>query len=67
MGRVTIDVDDELVAQVMARYRLGTPGEAVEFALQHVLEKPKTTEEVLEMFGAFPDFAVPRDSGPPLR
>lgn len=67
MGRVTIDVDDEQLARVMARYRLGTPGAAVEFALQRVLETPKSTDEILQMFGAFPDFAPPPDSDPRLR
>ena len=64
MGRVTIDVDDELVARVMARYRLRTAGEAAEFALRHVLGQSKSTAEVLEMFGAFPDFEVPSDQRP---
>jgi len=64
MGRVTIDVDEGLVAQVMARYRLRTPGEAVEVALRHVLGQPKSTAEVLEMFGAIPDFEVPNDQRP---
>ena len=64
MGRVTIDVHDELVARVMARYRLPTADEAVEFALRHVLSRPKATDEVLEMFGAYPDYEVPPDVGP---
>ena len=64
MVRVTVHVDDELLARVMARYGLNTASEALEFALRQVLDKPKTTDEVLEMFGAYPDYEMPRDWGP---
>ena len=64
MGRTNIDIDDDLVERVMVRYRLTTKREAVDYALRHLAGQPKTTFEILEMFGAFPDYEVPRDAGP---
>ena len=64
MGRTNIDIDDDLVERVMVRYRLTTKREAVDYALRHLAGQPKTTAGILEMFGAFPDFAVPEDIGP---
>ena len=64
MGRTNIDIDDDLVERVMVRYRLTTKREAVDYALRHLAGQPKTTAEILEMFGAFPDYEVPRDAGP---
>jgi Arc/MetJ family transcription regulator len=64
MGRTNIDIDDDLVERVMVRYGLRTKREAVDYALRQVVGQPKSTPEVLEMFGAFPDFSVPDDVGP---
>ena len=64
MGRTNIDIDDDLVERVMVRYRLTTKREAVDYALRHLAGQPKTTDEILAMFGAFPDYEVPRDTGP---
>ena len=64
MARTNIDIDDALVEIVMVRYHLKTKREAVDYALRHLAGQPKTTAEILEMFGAFPDYEVPRDAGP---
>lgn len=64
MGRTNIDIDDDLVERVMVRYGLTTKREAVDYALRHLVGQPKTTPEIIEMFGAFPDYEVPRDAGP---
>ena len=64
MGRTTIDIDDDLVERVMVRYRLTTKNEAVDYALRYLVGQPRTVGETLEMFGAFPDFDVPRDAVP---
>lgn len=52
MARTSIDLDDELVAAVMARYRLGSKRAAVEFALRQLVQEPLPTEEVLAMKGS---------------
>lgn len=62
MGRTNIDIDDELVERVMVRYQLSTKREAVDHALRHLAGQPMTPEQMLEYFGAFPDFAAPIDA-----
>ncbi|QGK71114.1 type II toxin-antitoxin system VapB family antitoxin [Allosaccharopolyspora coralli] len=47
MTRTNIDIDDELIANVMDRYRLGSKREAVDFALRRVA-RPRLTTEALE-------------------
>ena len=64
MGRTNIDIDDDLVQRVMVRYQLTTKREAVDYALRHLAGQPATIDEVLEMFGAFPDYDAPPDAGP---
>lgn len=64
MGRTNIDIDDDLVQRVMVRYQLTTKREAVDYALRHLAGQPTTIDEVLEMFGAFPDYDTPPDAGP---
>lgn len=52
MARTNIDIDEDLVAAVMARFRLGSKRAAVDFALQQLIREPMTTEEVLAMRGS---------------
>ena len=40
MGRTNIDIDDELVARVMAKYHLRTKKAAVDLALQRLAGAP---------------------------
>lgn len=61
MGRTNIDIDDELIAEIMATYRFKTKREAVDFALRHARRpKPLTVDETLALLdeGGFidPDF-----------
>ncbi|RBM15513.1 antitoxin [Prauserella sp. PE36] len=46
MSRTNIDIDDDLVAEVMRRYGLGTKREAVDFALRKVT--PTITPDDIE-------------------
>lgn len=64
MGRTNIDIDDHLVERVMVRYGLHTKREAVDYALRQVAGRPKSRAEIIEMFGAYPDYEIPRDTGP---
>jgi Arc/MetJ family transcription regulator len=61
MARTNIDIDDELVEIVMARYQLRTKREAVDYALRHLAGQPMTKAEALAMCGSIPDFEVPED------
>jgi Arc/MetJ family transcription regulator len=61
MSRTNIDIDDELVHRVMARYDLSTKREAVDYALRSLVGSPMSTEEILAMAGSIPDFEVPPD------
>jgi Arc/MetJ family transcription regulator len=51
MARTNIDIDDELIARAMARYRLSTKREAVDFALRRLVGNPMTREQALAMEG----------------
>lgn len=64
MGRTNIDIDDELVEAVMARYDLTTKREAVDYALRALIGKPLTMNQIADMFGSMPDFDVPEDLPP---
>nr|WP_306239319.1 type II toxin-antitoxin system VapB family antitoxin [Ornithinimicrobium cryptoxanthini] len=50
--RTNIDLDDELVAAVMARYRLESKRSAVDFALRQLVREPLSLEEILAMRGS---------------
>jgi Arc/MetJ family transcription regulator len=50
--RTNIDIDDDAVAEVMARYRLHTKREAVNFALNRLRRRPATLDEALALRGA---------------
>lgn len=52
MSRTNIDIDDELIARVMQRYRLSTKKAAVDYALRTLVGTPMTRSEALEMEGA---------------
>ncbi|HLE39522.1 MAG TPA: type II toxin-antitoxin system VapB family antitoxin [Acidimicrobiia bacterium] len=51
MARTNIDIDDELIARVMRRYRVNTKREAVELALRRAVGDPLSREELLELRG----------------
>jgi Arc/MetJ family transcription regulator len=52
MTRTNIDIDDELIADVMATYRVTTKREAVDLALRMARRpKPMTREQMLAMEG----------------
>jgi Arc/MetJ family transcription regulator len=51
MGRIDIDIDDDLAAGVMRRYGLTTKEEAVDFALRQVSVAPMSTREMHTMRG----------------
>ncbi|UYM03677.1 type II toxin-antitoxin system VapB family antitoxin [Solicola gregarius] len=51
MTRTNIDLDDDLVDTVMARYRLESKKSAVEFALRQLVIEPMDRHEVLAMQG----------------
>ncbi|WP_199538894.1 type II toxin-antitoxin system VapB family antitoxin [Desertihabitans brevis] len=52
MTRTNIDLDDDLVAAVMQRYRLDSKKSAVDFALRQLVATPLTREQVLAMRGS---------------
>lgn len=56
MSRTNIDIDDDLVAVVMERYRLDSKRAAVDLALRHLVGVPMSTSEVLGMAGIGFDF-----------
>ncbi|OFW64560.1 MAG: antitoxin [Actinobacteria bacterium RBG_16_67_15] len=52
MSRTNIDIDDELVARVMRRYRVTTKREAVDLALRRAAGEPLTRKELLALRGS---------------
>lgn len=63
MARTNIDIAEDLLRTVMARYRLATKTEAVDLALRRLAGSPMTKEEALAMEGARALDAVPEDTG----
>jgi Arc/MetJ family transcription regulator len=51
MSRTNIDLDDELVAEVMRRYRVTTKKDAVDLALRRLVGEPLTKEFLLSLEG----------------
>jgi Arc/MetJ family transcription regulator len=51
VSRTNIDIDDELIQDVMRRYRFATKREAVDFALRQLRPRAMTREEALAMEG----------------
>jgi Transcription regulator of the Arc/MetJ class len=52
MSRTNIDIDDVAVERVMARYRLSTKREAVNFALRTLAAEPLSVEQARAMRGS---------------
>jgi Arc/MetJ family transcription regulator len=52
MARTNIDLDEALVAEVMARYRLRSKREAVDFALRRLIGEPMSPEDALKLEGS---------------
>ena len=52
MSRTNVDVDDELVALVMRRYKVRTKREAIDLALRELVGRALTTEEALRLEGS---------------
>ena len=50
--RTNIEIEDDYVEVVMARYGLRTKTEAVDLALRHLAGQPLTAEEARAMRGA---------------
>jgi len=59
--RTNIEIDDNVLAVVMQRYRLATKTEAVDLALRRLAGRPMTREEALAMRGAGALDEVPAD------
>ncbi len=51
MTRTNIDLDDDLVAEVMRRYRVTTKKDAVDLALRRLVGEPLTKEFLLSLEG----------------
>ncbi len=51
MTRTNIDIDDRVVAEVMARYRISTKREAVNFALRMVAAESLSLDEARALRG----------------
>lgn len=56
MSRTNIDIDDELVSGVMARFHLPSKRAAVDFALRRVTVLPMDADEARTMRGTGFDF-----------
>ncbi len=52
MSRTNIEIDDELIARVMRRYRVTTKREAVELALRRAAGDPLGRGELLALRGS---------------
>ena len=51
VSRTNIDIDDDLIAEVMARFGFKTKREAVDHALRALHVEPMTREQMLELEG----------------
>lgn len=51
MSRTNIELDDDLVAEVMRRYRVSTKKDAVDFALRRLVGTPLSQEFLLGLEG----------------
>lgn len=52
MSRTNVEVDDELIALVMRRYKVTTKREAIDLALRELVGHALTTEEALHLEGS---------------
>jgi Arc/MetJ family transcription regulator len=62
--RITVEIEDTHVNEIMRRYGVSTNDEAVELALRHLAGQPMTREEALAMRGAGAIGEVPADTPP---
>lgn len=62
--RTNIEIEDDYVEAIMARYRLRTKTEAVDLALRHLAGQPMTREEALAMRGMHAIGEIPPDQPP---
>jgi Arc/MetJ family transcription regulator len=62
--RTNIEIEDDDVRRIMARYGLRTKTEAVALALRHLAGQPLSREEALAMRGANSLADLPADVGP---
>ena len=51
MAKINIDIDEVACRKVMKRYQLATTKDAVNFALNQLVDEPMTLEEALAMEG----------------
>lgn len=52
MARTNIDLNDDLVVEVMRRYRVKTKREAVDLALRRLVGEPVSTEFLVGLAGS---------------
>lgn len=52
VSRTNIDIDDQLVAEVIRRYRLASKREAVELALRRLAGSPLSRAQALALEGS---------------
>ena len=52
VSRTNVDIDDELIALVMRRYKVTTKREAINLALRELVGHALTTEEALQLEGS---------------
>jgi Arc/MetJ family transcription regulator len=63
--RTNIEIEDDYLRAVMARYGVHTKTEAVDLALRHLAGQPMTRDEALAMRGARAIGEIPEDTAPP--
>ena len=51
MAKINIDIDEVACRKVMKRYQIATTKDAVNFALNQLVDEPMTLEEALAMEG----------------
>lgn len=51
MTRTNIDIDDDLIAEAMRRYRVRTKRDAVDLALRRLVGEPLSTEFLINLEG----------------
>lgn len=61
---IEIEIEDDHVQTIMARFGIRTKTEAVALALQHLAGQPMTREDALRMRGAGAIGALPADRRP---
>ncbi len=62
--RTNIEIENDYVDVIKARFGVATKTEAVDLALRHLAGDPMTREEALAMRGANAIDGIPRDQPP---